>query len=142
MNQPEVLIWEDPVDPQTFLRPPSQQSKIYEGQRRQAKWAFNICVAFAVFGIMQVVVGLLLAIFDRQHGASTPVGLLASGGVFGTLFNWGSKLSQSANVQLERIARHEKARDLIASISDRPKRDDAILAFAKSLHDGSGKNTY
>jgi hypothetical protein len=45
----------DPIDSQSLdlEQPPSQQGKIYEAQRRQATWAFNICVAFAVLGIFK-----------------------------------------------------------------------------------------
>lgn len=121
------------IDSQSLERPPSQQGKIYEEQRRQAKWAFNICVAFAILGIFQVLVGLGYLMFAREPGVAMPAGLFASGGMFGSLFNWGSKLNQSANRQLERITSHEKARDLINSISDTAKRDQAISTFAKAL---------
>jgi hypothetical protein len=167
LQQP-VLVWDDPVDHQMLLRPPSAQATIYDEQRRQAKWAFRLpkdtrklrrltrlngglllfsaprpaalalYVAFAVLGIAQVVVGLALAIFDRPHGTSVAVGLFASGGVFGTLFNWGSKLSQSTGRQLDRITSHEHALELVRAMSDPAKRDQALLTLVKSVQADRG----
>jgi archaellum component FlaG (FlaF/FlaG flagellin family) len=59
--------------------------------------------------------------------------LLGSGGVFGVLSNWAFRLSENANTRLDRIAGDEKARELIAAISDPKKRDEELSRFVKAL---------
>jgi hypothetical protein len=119
----------DPFGADVLERPPSQQGKIYAEMRRQAIWAFNCCCVFAGLGVLQGLVGFVCIFLNPKTGLT----LLASGGLFGTLSAWGLKFSRNANNQLERITSHEKARELIDSITDGDRKNEEISKFLKTL---------
>lgn len=128
MNQSELSLGQvDPID--VLERPPSQQLRIYQEMRRQAIWAFNCCCVFAGLGVIQGLTGLIGVFSNPKVGLA----LLGSGGLFGILSTWGLKFSQNANSQLERITNHEKARELIESITDDSKKDKEISKFVDAL---------
>jgi hypothetical protein len=117
----------EPIESFVLERPLSQQVRIYAEMKRQAIWAFNCCCVFAGLGVVQGLVGIAEVLMNPKAGAA----LLASGGFFGILSAWGLKFSRAANIQLERIASHEKAREAIETIGDPRRRDEELSKYLR-----------
>jgi hypothetical protein len=130
VNHSELNLGQaDPIESSVLERAPTQQLRIYQEMRRQAIWAFNCCCVFACVGVVQGLLGIASVFSDPKVGAA----LLASAGLFGTLSAWGLKFSRGANIQLERVTSHEKARELIDTIVDPSKRDEEIGKFLRAI---------
>ena len=115
----------DLLEPEDLLRPAGEPLRVYEEQRRQARWAFNVCCVFAAIGAAQVVAGIA-AVFHPQIAGWATGALLGGGGLFGMLSRWAGQISENANLRRQRIADDEKANELIREISSPENRDAAI----------------
>lgn len=120
------------LDVKALERPAGHRARVYEEQRRQARWAFNICCVFAAVGATQAVAGLV-AVFLPDVARWAIGALLGGGGIFGVLSRWAGQISESANLRMQRIADDEQARELIREIADQAARDAAIGRLLQTI---------
>lgn len=130
-DQPCRIV--ESIEPDELLRPVDRQVAIYAEQKRQARGSFNLCILFAFLGALQALAGIVSVFVPwwvSRVGSSL---LLGSGGLFAALSNQAFRLGETANRRLDRIAGDEKAREMIAQISDPKKRDEELSRFVRAL---------